>query len=262
MRKTRGASTARSVMLTAAFFVAIMSAILWGGVKPEQHLAEPASPPQAVQQPPTTTKTPEPGKVAKATPPKPGEVQSAILRVYEGTLTVDPNSYMVGDFDGDGSQDLVAVVSPITEMLPRLNSELARWKLEDPRKVTFPELKDLPRNPPPPAPVKAEEGERLLAVIHGSGPVGWRNPEAMNTYLLKNAVGSSMGPQPLKQALIAVRGNKGKDNLLSLRGDVIKQTLGKEKGFLFWTGADYAWHPLDNNRMIDRHSALSPHARS
>src|SRR2546423_10759288 len=129
MRKTRIATTARSVMLTACFFVAIISALLWGGAKPDQQLAESASPPQAVQPPPTTIKRPEPVKVGKSTPPKLSDVQSTITRVYEGTLTVNPNNFLVGDFDGDGSQDLVAVVSPITAMLPRLNSELARWKL-------------------------------------------------------------------------------------------------------------------------------------
>lgn len=244
MRKTTGASTKRSITLSVCIFAAVISAVLWGGEKSDQQSAEavPVSTPKAVQPPPAMNSRPEPGPIAKSTTAKLSEVQSAILRVYEGTLTVNPNNFLVGDFDGDGSQDLVAVASPISGMLPRLNSELARWKLEDPRKVTFPELKGLPQNPPPPAPVRAEEGEQLLVVIHGSGPGGWRNPEAMNTYLLKNAVGSGIGAQSLKQALVATRGNKGKGNLLTLRGDVIKQTLGGEKGFLFWTGADYAWH--------------------
>jgi hypothetical protein len=189
------------------------------------------------------------------------EVQAAITRVYEDSVTVDPKNFLVGDFDGDGSQDLVAVVSPVATMLPRLNSELARWKLEDPRQVTSPALEGLPR-PSPPPPVRAAEGERLLVVIHGSGPEGWRNSEAMSTYLLKNAVGSSLSPQPLKQALVEVRNHRSKKNLLALRGDVIKQTLGRERGFLFWTGADYAWHPLDNQRAVDRRPIPPTHAGS
>ena len=262
MRKDRAASTVRLITLALGFFVAVTSAVLWGGAGPDQQSAEATPPPQAIQPPPQTAKQPEPEKAAKSTPLQLGDVQSAISRVYEGTLTVYPNRFLVGDFDGDGSQDLVAVASPITAMLPRLNSELARWKLEDPRKVSFPDLKDLPRNPPPPAPVRAEEGEQLLVIIHGSGPGGWHNPEAMNTYLLKNAVGSSISPQPLKQALVAARSNHSKNNLLTLRGDVIKQTLGREKGFLFWTGADYAWHSLDSKRATASQPVPSPHAHS
>ena len=262
MRKTTVASIVRLITLTLGFFVAVIFVVRWGGAEPNQQSAEAIPQPQAVQPPPPAAKQPEPEKAATSTPLQLSDVQSVIMRVYEGSVTVNPNHFLVGDFDGDGVQDLVAVVSPITAMLPKLNSELARWKLEDPRKITSPDLKGLPRNPPPPTPVHAEAGEQLLVVIHGSGPGGWRNPEAMNTYLLKNAVGSSISPQPLKQALVAVRNNHSKDNLFSLRGDVIKQTLGREKGFLFWTGADYAWHSLDSKGRIDRQSASSPHAPS
>jgi hypothetical protein len=259
MRKSTRASVARSVFPFVCL-LAVASAFLWGGAEPEQQSADTTPTPQAIQ-PPVAAKRPEPGKAPKSAPAHLSEVQAAIARVYEGNVTVDPKNFLVGDFDGDGSQDMVAVVSPVAAMIPKLNSEFARWKLEDPRQVTSPALEGLPQNSPP-APVRAEEGERLLVVIHGSGPDGWRNPEAMNTYLLKNAVGSSLSPQPLRQALVEARSHRSKKDLLALRGDVIKQTLGRERGFLFWTGADYAWRSLDNQRPVGRRPIPSPHMGS
>ncbi|HKP11888.1 MAG TPA: hypothetical protein VJZ91_07240 [Blastocatellia bacterium] len=258
MKKLIRAFAARSVFPIVCL-LAVASAFLWGGAEPEQQSANTAPTPQAIQ--PPAAKRPEPGKPLKSAPAKLSEVQSAIARVYKDSVTVDSKNFLVGDFDGDGSQDMVAVVSPVAAMLPSLNSEYARWKLEDPRQVTSPVLEGLPQNSPP-APVRAEEGERLLVVIHGSGPDGWRNPDAMNTYLLKNAVGSSLSPQPLRQALVEAKSHRSKKDLLALRGDVIRQTLGREKGFLFWTGADYAWHSLDNQRAIDRRPIPSPHTGS
>jgi hypothetical protein len=98
-----------------------------------------------------------------------------------------------------------------------------------------------------------------MVVIHGHGASGWRNQEAMSTYLLKNAVGSGMSLQTMKEASSAA---KSKANPVNLRGDVIKQTLGGEPGFLFWTGADYAWHSLKNNKVPDRQSTVRLNARS
>ncbi len=259
MKKSTRASVARSVFPFVCI-LAVASAFLWDGAEPEQQSANATPTPQAIQ-PPAPAKQPEPAKALKSTPAQLSDVQAAITRVYEGSVAVDPKGFLVGDFDGDGSQDLVAVVSPVAAMLSKLNSDLARWKLEDPRQITSPALEGLPRNSPP-APVHAEEGERLLVVIHGNGAEGWRDPEAMNTYLLKNAVGSSLSPEPLKQALVEVRSHRSKQDMLAVRGDVIKQTLGRERGFLFWTGADYAWHSLDSKRAVNRRSVPSPHARS
>ena len=259
MKKFTRAFVAKSVFPIVCL-LAVASAFLWGGANPEPQSADTTPTPRAVQ-PPAPATRPEPAKALKSKPAQLSEVQAAVTRVYEGSVTVDPKGFLVGDFDGDGSQDLVAVVNPVAAMLPKLNSELARWKLEDPRQITSPALEGLPQNSPPAA-VRAEEGERLLVVIHGNGADGWRNPEAMNTYLLKNAVGSSLSPEPLRQALVEVRSHRSKKDLLAVRGDVIKLTLGRERGFLFWTGADYAWHSLDNQRAVNRRSIPSPHARS
>jgi hypothetical protein len=260
MRRITDGSSARAIILPVYFFVAVTSAVLCGCAKPAQQSAETASPPKAAQPSPMPTKQPESPKTIEPGPPKLADVQSAITRVYEATMTVDKNRFLAGDLDGDGSQDLVAVVKPITAKLPEINSEFARWKLEDPRKVFVPKItKRLQMNPPAPDPVRANQGDVFMVVIHGHGPNGWRDPEAMNTYLLKNAVGSSISMQPMKEALSTARGKK---RPLNLRGDVIKQTLGGEQGFLFWTGADYAWHSLQNNKPPDRQSSQRLNTRS
>ena len=202
---------------------------------------------------PPCSRASKPEKAITSAPPHPVAIQAAITRVFEGTVTLDQNRFLVGDFDKDGSQDLVAVVRPIKEKLSVINDELARWKLEDPRKVfVLKSIKDAQRTlQSPPAPVLAAPNDLLLAVVHGHGPYGWRNTEATNAYLLKNAVGSQMTLEPLKSVLAATSGKRG---LLTLRGDVIKETLGGETGFIFWTGAAYGWHSLKDKKATDRQS--------
>jgi hypothetical protein len=266
MKRIIETSSLKATTLSVCFFVAVTSAVLCGCAKPGQQQAETASspqaaqPPQATQPPPTAIKQPEPVKAIETAPPRLQEVQSAIARVYEGTMTVDANRFLAGDLDGDGSQDLIAVVKPVRAMLPEINSELARWRIEDPRKIFVPKITNrLQTMPKAPDPVFANEGDVLMVVIHGHGPNGWRAPEAMNTYLLKNAVGNGISMQKMKEAMSFARGKK---RPLNLRGDVIKQTLGGEPGFLFWTGADYAWHSLQNNKTPERQSSQRLSTRS
>ena len=100
----------------------------------------------------------------------------------------------------------------------------------------------MPGAPAKPAlakPVRAEKGDTLLAIIHGVGAKGWRNPEAKQTFLLKNGAGSDMTVRALKD----VPASKGKTKLPPLRGDTISETVDGKAGILFWTGAKYAWHP-------------------
>src|SRR5262249_50762031 len=103
--------------------------------------------------------------------------------------------------------------------------------------------------PPTPPPVTVGPDNLLLAVIHGDGPQGWRNPEALNTYLLKNAVGNNLTPESKKAAQAAAG---GKVRPVRLRGDVIQQRLAGQSGYIFWTGADYAWLALGSPRPMNR----------
>jgi hypothetical protein len=78
----------------------------------------------------------------------------------------------------------------------------------------------------------------MLAVIHGYGANGWRDPQATQTYLLKNAVGSDMKSHPLKEFAAMNQGKK----LPRLRGDVVGEMLQGKAGYLYFAGATYAWY--------------------
>jgi hypothetical protein len=180
---------------------------------------------------------------AAATPPTLAEAQSSVARIYKNAVTVDTgrgsNPFIIGDFNDDGSQDIAVVVRPAKEMLSTLNGEYANWTVVDVTKVSLPvEHNGVAVLPPKPEPVKIEQGDQLLVIIHGYKQDGWRNAQAQQTYLLKNAVGENMRAQPVRYALA---GASGKNPHVTVGGDVIKETRAKQDGFIYWTGAKYAW---------------------
>ena len=59
----------------------------------------------------------------------------------------------------------------------------------------------------------------LLAVIHGYGDNGWRDREATQTFLLKNAAGTNLEAHSANNVPKTHRGNK----LPGLRGDVVAE---------------------------------------
>ena len=186
------------------------------------------------------TPTPSPAKKSAA-PPDPIEIRDTVARVFEKAATLDVSrdaSFAVGDFNGDGSEDLAVAVKASEGALAEINNELANWILEDPRVVPIPK----PNSPriPPGKPVRAERGDNLLAIIHGVGPRGWRAPEAKQTFVLKNAAGSKV----LTKSLDELRHTAQK--LPPLKGDVLNETIGGKSGFVFWTGARYAWWASPN----------------
>jgi hypothetical protein len=196
--------------------------------------------PQLLALPPT----PAPGP-PDMRPPQPDEAQEAIRRVYDQTVFVEsslPKYFIAGDFNGDGSPDLGVVVRPSPGQIAKLNHELANWIRCDPQKV----------KPPVPQrhgrillqmvePTVIEERDLLLAVVHGYGPQGWRNSQARQSYLLKNAVGDGIKLTPFNEAIKIVGKYK---NAPRLRGDVVSETLTNQEGLLYYTGAKYAWHRL------------------
>lgn len=195
------------------------------------------SPAQMALPPPSTTPTPEREGL---TPAHPDEVRQAISRIFQKSASMDDSrapAFLVGDFNGDGSQDIAIVIRPANDSLAEINNELANWVLEDPHDVPLPGTKaaaEIRKSKP----TKAEKTDELLTIIHGVGPQGWRNSAARQTYLLRNAVGENLTVQDADKL--------DKSSLSSnvpLHGEVISETLNGHRGLIWWTGAKYAWLP-------------------
>ena len=92
--------------------------------------------------------------------------------------------------------------------------------------------------PPPPGRPRVEASDELLAVLHGHGEDGWRSPEASQTYLLKGAAGAELRAQSRAEARAAAPPQSNPPHLM---GDVIRETLQGERGYLYWNGATYGW---------------------
>jgi hypothetical protein len=232
-RNTRG--------ILLIFLLATACSILTGCVSPqEQPRVEQAPAVPAAETPVPVTDQTKPERAAKLRAPTQADVRNAIARIYKNAVTVDASHFVVGDFNGDGSQDLAVVVRPAQGMLSEINSEVANWILEDPQKVTLPDAgKATQHLGPSSKPPRVEDSDILLAVLHGFGPSGWRDPNSRQTYLLKNAVGTNLKSRQLADVL---NSTSSKTILPKLRGDVINENIGDESGFLFYTGAKYAWY--------------------
>ena len=166
-------------------------------------------------------------------------------------MTVDASRtpyFLSGDFNGDGSQDLALIVRPVEAKLQDINSEVANWILGDPTLASHPDMAKPVQQLPKSRPVQIEPSDsQLLAVIHGHGPNGWRDPLARQTYLLRNAIGANPATQSVTEMAAAVRNKTSKPAIsasVSKKGNVIKQRLGSSSGFLYYTGARYVWYEL------------------
>jgi hypothetical protein len=180
----------------------------------------------------------------QAAPPTRAEAAAALARVYKKALVVD-GAVLGGDFDGDGSPDLLAVVRPQRGALPTLNAELAHWIVQD--------ATEWPRTSRP----KIAAGDRLLAVLHGYGPQGWRDEAAQQTYLVTRAAGEGLEVQPATR-LVAAMHLPARE----IYGDVVRERVGGAEGYLFWTGATYQWR--SDAALVSSHDAVtgrrvSPH---
>jgi hypothetical protein len=174
-------------------------------------------------------------------PPAVSDLQPTLDRAFDQTLAVDhaakPN-HVAGDFNGDDVTDIAVAVLPRSgDALSNINADLPRWSLQD---AAPPAAGAAAR----PERVKVGNGERLLAVVHGVGAVGWRDPEAGQRYLVRNAVTSGMRLQPLAGMPEDVRLRVIRSHV----GDVIAGERGGEAGLVFWTGAAYAWAALEREK--------------
>jgi hypothetical protein len=165
--------------------------------------------------------------------------------VFKGAVTIETGRtpyFAVGDFNGDLSQDLAVAVRPERSKLVEINDELAPWILVEP----VPTAKPVPKGAYSALHaemvkrkrVVIDEGDYLLAVIHGFQSKGWRDSQATQTYVLKDAVGFKMEAQAFTQIVWA--GNK--DKLPRIWGDVIAQSINERYGFIYYNGAKYSWY--------------------
>ena len=203
-------------------FLLIASTLCACSSTPKRPVAE--APPPAYQPTPEST----PVQLIAAAAPKQSEVQEAIKRVFKDAAAIDTNykpSFLAGDFNGDGSQDIAVVVKPLK--LDEMNQELPPWLVRQPRtnKVTRTQ-------------VRFEKDETLLAVIHGYGANHWRDPEATQTFVLKDVVGNDLKVHSPKDFVTANSGRK----LPRPQGDLIGETVAGNPGYLYYAQATYSWY--------------------
>lgn len=163
--------------------------------------------------------------------PKLSEVQAAVQRVFKDRVVIDTTtrpSFFTGDFNGDTSQDLAVILKPAPGKLAEMNEEFPAWLLRDPS------LSDLSTR----SSLSVDERDVLLAIIHGYGANDWRDQEATQTFLLKNAVGSNLTVQTAKDFLTAHSGR----NLPRPKGDLIGETLRGNNVYLYYSSANYFWY--------------------
>lgn len=217
--KIRNQFATRCFELSASFVLGL-ACLLCSCAKHEATKAPPPQPSPAEQ------------NVAKVvTPPSPAlaEVTEAVKRVFKDAAIIDsrrqPN-FFAGDFNGDASQDIAVFVQPASGKLAEINQELPPWILKDPFAVAG-------RAAPP---SRVEANEPLLAIIHGYGEKGWRDAQATQTYLLKNAAALDV-KNP--KANVASTGNEKKPRLV---GDFIGASLRGKPGYVYFNGAQYSWY--------------------
>ena len=169
--------------------------------------------------------------VSKLPPPELDQVQEAVKRVFKEAAIIDVSqrpAFIAGDFNGDLSEDIAVILKPAPDKLSEMNREFPPWLLRDPFGT--------PESAGPRLHVVATDV--LLAVIHGFGPKGWRDAEATQAFLLKNAAGSAMETHSGKEFVTANQGKK----LPTVRGDMLGEVLAGKSGYLYYSGATYSWY--------------------
>jgi len=187
--------------------------------------------PQEQKPPPPPTEATPPRQVSQLSPPKLNEVQEAVNRVFKGAALIDSShnpNFIAADFNGDDSQDIAVILIPAQGRLSEMNEDSPPWILRD---LRTPAQTGMPST-------RVTGNDVLLAVIHGFGPDGWRDMQATQTYLLKNAVGSDVKMHSKSDFVMANQGKK----LPRLFGDLIGEVLQGRSGYLYFADATYSWY--------------------
>jgi len=176
-----------------------------------------------------------PGHV-NSSPATEAEVNAALHRIFADAVRGVPHEqwFTTGDFNGDGSTDLAAFVLPNGSKLRPLNDPLANWTIQDATHVFFPPADQrIVMMPPKPRAQFVHSDVLLMAIIHGYGQSGWRDPNARQAYLVRHA-----GDVPIEARPAPDRVEGAAASII--RSEIIFEPVGKP-GFLFWTGSQYAW---------------------
>jgi hypothetical protein len=172
-----------------------------------------------------------PLETTQGSTPRLSEVEEAVKRVFKDNALIAQDygpSFVVGDFNGDLSPDVAVMLKVAPGKTSQINQQFPPWILKDPF-VTA--------KPGKPA-LRVLDDETLLAVIHGYGSEGWRDPQATQTYLLKNAAGEKIEARGKAEVIAANQGKK----LPQLRGDLIGEILKGKPRYLYYAVSTYSWY--------------------
>lgn len=231
MKPTQACSFKKSSTkkICALFFLAA-SLLISGCATPEKQKVKPQEAPPNQS---ALLGQPQPSSLPPSSQPPPqiSDVEEAVKRVFKEGAVIDDSrrsNFAVGDFNGDQSPDLAVVLKPVAAKLSDLNDVAPPWILRD---LFRPQV-------PGALPLRITADETLLAVIHGFGPQGWRDSQATQTFLFKNAVGPEIETHQKAEFINANRGKK----VPQLRGDLIAEVLKGAPGYLYYNDAGYSWY--------------------
>jgi hypothetical protein len=260
-------SARKAILASPCLVVVTWSVALCGcATPPAQPLVEQPLEPQKSQ---AVSLAPEPKEMPELPPPRLEDVQQAVKRIFKDAVVIDesrnPNS-LVGDFNGDLSQDLAVILRPAKGRLSELNQEFPNWIAREPLQEVLPKSKLLARpGAARPSPntaagqtIRFQQSDVLLAIIHGYGPTGWHDPQATQTHLLRDVVGANIRTLPFKGAVKAYKGIKP---FPTIHGDLIQETLIGQSGFLHFAGGIYGWYDRKNYKpdpsLMPAHSPVA-----
>jgi len=127
-------SWTRSFFHTSVFIPAVFVIAGLAGCKSSQNAA-PVEKPIAAASPEAKA-----APAAKLPPPTEAEVKAAFTRVFGDALVAQfgPDNFIVGDFNGDESEDIAIIARPAPGKTGEVNDELANWIIQDADKAFIP----------------------------------------------------------------------------------------------------------------------------
>jgi hypothetical protein len=159
-------------------------------------------------------------------PARSAEARAAVSRAFGNAVAVVQDEAAVGDFNGDGSPDLALAVRAGAGQAAAVADPLANWTVQD---CVSPPARH-PVAHPAPAPIV--DREPLLAVLHGNGSRGWRDPEARQAYVVRTGLEGAWGARP-RDAYPSLAPPPG-------RGIHDVLAAARAGGVVYWAGGRYA----------------------